>query len=149
MVQSMNGWLAARWATYGSAYDQECRLDSCLYAMLLLAVSAQQHLLVPGMVQSFQPDGGHWITLQQACCSTLLATKSCSLHAETIGCEPSLSSIPVLEQRTLVDALKEVHAWLEANPGEFVVLYLDDQEDIARWVRGRHRSLCLKADQGS
>ena len=34
----------------------------------------------------------------------------------------------------MVDALKEVHAWLEANPGEFVVLYLDDQEDIATWV---------------
>ena len=86
------------------------------------------------------------VALQSACGSTLLANDTYSFLAETIGCEPSLSSIPVLEQRTLVDALQEVHAWLEANPGEFVVLYLDDQEDIARWVRGLHGSLCLKAE---
>ena len=55
--------------------------------------------------------------------------------AETIGCEPSLSSIPVLRQRTLVDALQEVRAWLDGHPGEFVVLYLDDQADLAQWVR--------------
>jgi hypothetical protein len=55
---------------------------------------------------------------------------------ETIGCNPSLSSIAVLDQRTLVDALQEISAWLALpqNSQEFVVLYLDDQLDLLPWV---------------
>ena len=40
----------------------------------------------------------------------------------------------MLRQRTLVDALQEVKAWLDGHAGEFVVLYLDDQMDLAQWV---------------
>ena len=36
--------------------------------------------------------------------------------SSTIGCKPSLSSIPASEQRHLKDALQEVAAWLHA-PG--------------------------------
>ena len=56
---------------------------------------------------------------------------------ETVGCDPSLSSIPVLEQRFLHDALSEVRAWLDVpeNAGEFLVIYFDDQIDLQAWVR--------------
>lgn len=55
---------------------------------------------------------------------------------ETVGCNPSLSSIPVMEQRTFADALSEIRAWLDQpeNAHEFVVLYLDDQIDLSLWV---------------
>lgn len=55
--------------------------------------------------------------------------------SETIGCNPSLSSIPVLEQRTFLSALQEISAWLElpGNEHEFLVLYLDDQPDLLDW----------------
>ena len=55
---------------------------------------------------------------------------------ETVGCDPSLSSIPVLEQRLLHDALAEVWAWLDApeNAGEFLIIYFDDQIDLQAWV---------------
>ena len=36
---------------------------------------------------------------------------------ETLGCVPSLSSIPALEQRPLVEALAEVRAWMDAVGG--------------------------------
>jgi hypothetical protein len=54
---------------------------------------------------------------------------------ETLGCQPSLSSVPALEQRTLGDALREVRTWMDApaNRDEFLVLYLDDQPDLAGW----------------
>ncbi len=56
---------------------------------------------------------------------------------ETVGCDPSLSSIPVLEQRLLQDALSEVRAWLDTpeNAQEFLVIYFDDQIDLQAWVR--------------
>lgn len=56
---------------------------------------------------------------------------------ETVGCNPSLSSIPVTEQRTFKDALMEISAWLDApaNAHEFVLVYLDDQIDLSLWVR--------------
>lgn len=55
---------------------------------------------------------------------------------ETMGCNPSLSSIPALEQRTLVDALTEIADWMNAeeNKDEFLVLYFDDQPDLSTWV---------------
>lgn len=55
---------------------------------------------------------------------------------ETMGCNPSLSSIPALEQRTLVDALTEIRGWMNAeeNKDEFLVLYFDDQPDLSTWV---------------
>ncbi len=59
---------------------------------------------------------------------------------ETVGCDPSLSSIPVTMQRSFADALAELSAWLSlpANKDEFLVVFLDDQMDILTWVR-----LCL------
>lgn len=55
---------------------------------------------------------------------------------ETIGCNPSLSSIAVLDQRTFKDALQEIAQWLALpeNADEFLVLYLDDQPDLLVWV---------------
>ena len=56
--------------------------------------------------------------------------------SETIGCEPSLSSIPAAEQRTLLTALQEVAAWLAMpqNKDEFLIVFFDDQMDLAAWV---------------
>ncbi len=56
---------------------------------------------------------------------------------ETFGCTPSLSSIPAGDQRRFLDALQEVGAWMNVpeNADEFVVLFLDDQEDLQGWVR--------------
>lgn len=55
---------------------------------------------------------------------------------ETMGCSPSLSSIPVLEQRPVKEALQEVHDWLTApqNADDFVMIYFDDQPDLLTWV---------------
>lgn len=54
---------------------------------------------------------------------------------ETLGCVPSLSSIPAMEQRTLRDALGEIRSWMDRpeNGEEFVVLYFDDQPNLAEW----------------
>mmetsp|Transcript_11458 Transcript_11458/g.34433 ORF Transcript_11458/g.34433 Transcript_11458/m.34433 type:complete len:647 (+) Transcript_11458:108-2048(+) len=54
---------------------------------------------------------------------------------ETIGCDPSLSSIPTGEQRSLDSALQEVAAWmaLPENAGEFIALFFDDQSDLGDW----------------
>lgn len=56
---------------------------------------------------------------------------------ETMGCSPSLSSIPTGEQRLLEEALHEVAAWLAApqHHDDFVMLYFDDQADLETWVR--------------
>jgi hypothetical protein len=56
---------------------------------------------------------------------------------ETVGCDPSLSSLPVADQRSFSDALAELAAWLAApaNAREFLLLFLDDQPDIKAWVR--------------
>lgn len=54
---------------------------------------------------------------------------------ETFGCVPSLSSIPSGDQRTFVDALQELSAWLALpeHQQEFLVLFLDDQMDLKTW----------------
>lgn len=61
--------------------------------------------------------------------------------SETIGCQPSLSSIPAAEQRTLLTAMQELADWLAMpqNEQEFLIVFFDDQMDLAAWVRG----LCL------
>lgn len=63
---------------------------------------------------------------------------------ETVGCQPSLSSIPAMEQRSLVDALSEVKAWMDApsNQGELITLFFDDQPDLEVWGVAGH----LKSD---
>ena len=55
---------------------------------------------------------------------------------ETVGCEPSLSSIDVTAQRSFADALAELAAWLvlPGNEQEFLLVFLDDQPDIKDWV---------------
>ncbi|KAL4419285.1 hypothetical protein ABPG77_008335 [Micractinium sp. CCAP 211/92] len=54
---------------------------------------------------------------------------------ETLGCVPSLSSIPAYDQRLLTDALQEVKAWMDRpeNALEFVILYFDDQPNLQAW----------------
>lgn len=54
---------------------------------------------------------------------------------ETMGCDPSLSSIPSLLQRTFKDALQEIKAWMDApeNQDELVVLFFDDQPNLREW----------------
>ena len=56
--------------------------------------------------------------------------------SETIGCEPSLSSIPAAEQRTLLTAMQELANWLAMpqNEKEFLIVFFDDQMDLASWV---------------
>lgn len=56
-----------------------------------------------------------------------------------VGCDPSLSSIPVLAQRSFADALAELAAWLAQpkNQDEFLLVFLDDQPDIKTWVSNR------------
>lgn len=66
---------------------------------------------------------------------------------ETVGCNPSLSSIPVTVQRSLADALAELAAWLAVpgNEEEFLLVFLDDQPDIKSWVRGLQPSFDASA----
>lgn len=54
---------------------------------------------------------------------------------ETLGCNPSLSSIAAKDQRTLNDALQEIKLWMdkEDNVNELLVLFFDDQPDLQRW----------------
>ncbi|KAL4424092.1 hypothetical protein ABPG75_001393 [Micractinium tetrahymenae] len=54
---------------------------------------------------------------------------------ETLGCVPSLSSIPAMDQRLLTDALQEVKDWMDRpeNALEFVILYFDDQVNLQTW----------------
>jgi hypothetical protein len=56
---------------------------------------------------------------------------------ETVGCNPSLSSIPVTLQRSFADALAELSSWLFSaeHQEEFLVVFLDEQMDIYTWVR--------------
>jgi hypothetical protein len=54
---------------------------------------------------------------------------------ETMGCDPSLSSIPAFLQRTFKDALEEVKIWMDLpeNEDELVVLFFDDQPNLGQW----------------
>ncbi|ETL92314.1 hypothetical protein F441_09638 [Phytophthora nicotianae CJ01A1] len=51
---------------------------------------------------------------------------------ELLGCFPSISGIKSSEQPLTKDSLDEIKAWLNANPTEFVVVYLDTGADIKR-----------------
>ena len=54
---------------------------------------------------------------------------------ETVGCNPSLSSIPADYQRLFVDALLEIKSWMDdpRNGREFLIIYLDDEPDLLGW----------------
>ena len=49
-----------------------------------------------------------------------------------IGCFPSGSSIPAKDQRSLISAYSEVYQWLKSNPNAFVMIYHDDQGEMAK-----------------
>ncbi len=68
--------------------------------------------------------------------------KTCTAAVQ-VGCDPSLSSIPVLAQRSFADALAELAAWLAQaqNQDEFLLVFLDDQPDIKTWVGHQKSSL--------
>ncbi|TDH67391.1 hypothetical protein CCR75_001869 [Bremia lactucae] len=51
---------------------------------------------------------------------------------ELLGCFPSISGIKSSEQPLTKDSLTEIKAWIEANPDEFVVVYLNTGADITR-----------------
>ncbi|KAL4158317.1 hypothetical protein PRNP1_004095 [Phytophthora ramorum] len=51
---------------------------------------------------------------------------------ELLGCFPSISGIKASEQPLIKDSMDEIKAWLNANPTEFVVVYLDTGSDIKR-----------------
>ncbi|CAI5701104.1 hypothetical protein KXD40_004300 [Peronospora effusa] len=55
--------------------------------------------------------------------------------SETIGCKPSLSSIPTKEQRPLEEALSEVATWLHApeHVDEFLMVFFDDETNLMKW----------------
>ncbi|KXZ50887.1 hypothetical protein GPECTOR_14g136 [Gonium pectorale] len=79
----------------------------------------------------------HWIQVAR-----LFGHPPVEWDAETVGCNPSLSSLPTKDQRSFSSAVSEVAAWLLASQGspspsprddEFLVVYLDDQPDLAQW----------------
>ncbi|RLN61099.1 hypothetical protein BBJ29_004421, partial [Phytophthora kernoviae] len=51
---------------------------------------------------------------------------------ELLGCFPSISGIKGAEQALTKNSMDEIKAWLNANPTEFVVVYLDTGSDITR-----------------
>ncbi|KAL4105958.1 hypothetical protein PRIC1_004013 [Phytophthora ramorum] len=51
---------------------------------------------------------------------------------ELLGCFPSVSGIKTTDEVTTRSSMQEVMDWLEANPTEFVVVYLDTGSDISR-----------------
>ncbi|CEG44169.1 hypothetical protein F443_09701 [Plasmopara halstedii] len=51
---------------------------------------------------------------------------------ELLGCFPSISGIRASEQPSTFNTLKEIREWLDANPSEFVIVYLDTGADIKR-----------------
>ncbi|CAH0480989.1 unnamed protein product [Peronospora belbahrii] len=55
--------------------------------------------------------------------------------SETIGCKPSLSSIPTKEQRPLKEALSELATWLHApeHSDEFLMVFFDDDTNLMKW----------------
>ncbi|KAH7488410.1 hypothetical protein PRIC2_007046 [Phytophthora ramorum] len=57
--------------------------------------------------------------------------------SETIGCKPSLSSIPSKEQRPLKEALSELSTWLHApeHADEFLMVFFDDETDLMKWKK--------------
>ncbi|KAG7375234.1 hypothetical protein PHYPSEUDO_002391 [Phytophthora pseudosyringae] len=57
--------------------------------------------------------------------------------SETIGCKPSLSSIPSNEQRPLKEALAELSTWLHApeHKDEFLMVFFDDETDLMKWKK--------------
>jgi len=57
--------------------------------------------------------------------------------SETIGCKPSLSSIPSKEQRPLKEALDELSTWLHApeHKDEFLMVFFDDEMDLMKWKK--------------
>ncbi|KAI9911900.1 hypothetical protein PsorP6_009021 [Peronosclerospora sorghi] len=57
--------------------------------------------------------------------------------SETIGCKPSLSSIPTKEQRPLSEALSEIATWLHApeNADEFLMVFFDDETNLMKWEK--------------
>lgn len=57
--------------------------------------------------------------------------------SSTIGCKPSLSSIPAKEQRSLKEALKEIADWLHApeHKDEFLMIFFDDETDLKKWKK--------------
>lgn len=65
---------------------------------------------------------------------------------ETVGCDPSLSSIPVNMQRTFANAVAELAQWLflPENKDEFILVFLDEQRDLYTWV-SFHNTACTKA----
>lgn len=54
---------------------------------------------------------------------------------ETVGCDPSLSSIPADKQRSLQSAFAEVSNWLSINQNDFLMIFFDDQKDLKWWGR--------------
>ncbi|RHY86214.1 hypothetical protein DYB35_010589 [Aphanomyces astaci] len=55
--------------------------------------------------------------------------------SETVGCSPSLSSIPAHSQRPVQAALDEIAAWLHQpeNAHEFLLIYFDDEANLLKW----------------
>lgn len=52
--------------------------------------------------------------------------------ADLLGCFPSVSGIKVADQLTTKQSMQEIKDWVDAHPGEFVFVYLDTGDDIAR-----------------
>ncbi|EGZ17690.1 hypothetical protein PHYSODRAFT_314921 [Phytophthora sojae] len=51
---------------------------------------------------------------------------------ELLGCFPSVSGIKTTDEVTTRSSMQEVKDWLDENPTEFVVVYMDTGSDISR-----------------
>ncbi|CEG45517.1 PLC-like phosphodiesterase, TIM beta/alpha-barrel domain [Plasmopara halstedii] len=51
---------------------------------------------------------------------------------ELLGCFPSVSGIKASEQPLTRDTFKEIKAWIDTNPNEFVFVYVDTADDMKR-----------------
>lgn len=49
-----------------------------------------------------------------------------------IGCDPSYSGIPAKDQQSALKFLREIADWLRLNVNEFVFIYIDGDEDLAK-----------------
>ncbi|GAX74849.1 hypothetical protein CEUSTIGMA_g2295.t1 [Chlamydomonas eustigma] len=65
----------------------------------------------------------------------MLGRSELAWDTETVGCSPSLSSIPVSDQRLFRDSVSEVADWLAMpeNSKEVLMIILDNQRDLSAW----------------
>lgn len=62
---------------------------------------------------------------------------------ETLGCSPSLSSIPALKQRLLSDALTEIRTWVDKVSLLKICMYISAFETFIYLIKKDMNLVCL------